>query len=106
MPIQRLKVSRYALGTMIGIACLFVGDNAAVTPELHLITPASARVTHPVTASSHTRVARHAKRAVVSRAAIPFDFGYSAGSSAYYGYTPGAYGGTGCYRGAYGLVCP
>jgi len=99
------KASRGLLGPVMGIACLFMGDGATLTPGSTLVTQAEARDAHQLTPRNHRRVARHAKHRAVVGAAIPFDFGNSAGSSPYYGYTPGAYGGTGCYRGPYGLTC-
>jgi hypothetical protein len=58
-------------------------------------------------ADAGERRRRGAARRPSHGAAIPLNLGYSAGAGTYYGYTPGTYGGVGCYRGAYGvLVCP
>ena len=99
---------RRVLGAAIGIACLFVGDRSSSTQDSMLIAQANARANRPLMSRSVAGVARHAtRRAVVIRAAIPYDFGYSAGAGISYGYAPGTYGGVGCYRGASGtLVCP
>ena len=96
MTIRGLKASRWALGTAVGIACLFISDTATLTDTSSLITQAEARVGRPMTPASAAGVARRTtRRAVVGGAA-------AAGAAATYGYSTG-----GCYRDAYGVVvCP
>ncbi len=96
MMMRGLKASRWAVGAAVGIACLFISDNASLKPGSGLITQANARVGRPVTPGSVAGVARRTtRRAVVGGAAA------GAAAGAYYG------GGGGCYRDAYGVsVCP
>jgi hypothetical protein len=95
MTIRGLKGSRWALGAAMGIACLFISDNATLTDTSSLITQANARVGRPMTPGSVAGVARRTtRRAVVGGAAA------GAAAGAYY------YGGGagGCYQDAYGVM--
>ena len=95
MTIRGLKASRWALGAAVGIACLFISDNASLTQGSSLITQANARVGHPMTPMSYAGVARR----TTHRAAV---VGGAAAAGAYY------YGGQGgCYQDVYGTtICP
>ena len=99
MTMSAVKSVRLMLGAAGGVACLLLGDGTSVTA------PANARAGHPPSASGAAHRAH--RRAVVLSGTIPFNFGYSAGGGAFYGYAPGTYGGVGCYHSTQsGLVCP
>ena len=91
-----MKTSRWVLGAMAGIACLFIADNASVIQGSSLITQANARVGRPLTPMSAAGVARRTtRRAVVGGAAV------GAAAAGAYRY------GTGCYYNANHVwVCP
>ncbi len=93
MTLRGLRPSRWALGAAVGIACLFISDNATLTDTSSLITQANARVGRPMTPGSVAGVARRTtRRAVV---------GGAAAGAYYYGGGAG-----GCYQDAYGvMVC-
>jgi hypothetical protein len=104
MPLSAVKIVRSILAAAVGIAVLFIGDDASSTGA-SLIAPAHARAGHAP--MPPTGVARRTHRRAVLNRTIPLDLGYSAGAAAYYGYAPGTYGGVGCYRSSRGeLVCP
>lgn len=91
MTIRGLRASRWALGAAVGIACLFISDNATLTDTSSLITQANARVGRPMTPMSGAGVARRTtRRAVV---------GGAAAGAYYYGGGAG-----GCYQDAYGVM--
>ena len=106
MPFSEVKVVQLMLAATVGVACLFVGDDASSTRG-SLIAQAHARAGRALVPPSAAGVARRTyRRALVDRT-IPLNFGYSAGAATYYGYAPGTYGGIGCYPSTHGeFVCP
>ncbi len=96
MTISGLKASKWTLGAMLAVACLFVSDNTSVTQGESLITQANARVGRPATPGSVAGVARRTtRRAVVGGAAA------GAAAAGAYRYN------TGCYYDTRGVwVCP
>lgn len=101
MPFYKMKVVRAMLSATVGLACLFIGDDASLIAQAHA---RAERALTPLSVASAARRPHH--RALLDRT-IPLDLGYSAGPRAYYGYAPGTYGGVGCYRSTQGeLVCP
>jgi hypothetical protein len=105
MPISRMKVGRWMLGAIVGVACLFIGDGASSTRG-SVIVQAYARAERPLPPPKVAGVARRTHHRALLDRTIPFNFGYSAGGATFYGYAPGTYGGLGCYNGHGGLVCP
>jgi hypothetical protein len=94
------------LGAIVGVACLFIGDDASSTRG-SLIARAHARAERPLTPPKVAGVARRTHHRALLDRTIPFNFGYSAGGATFYGYAPGTYGGVGCYNSSQGgLVCP
>ena len=86
-----MRASRWALGAAVGIACLFISDNATLTDTSSLITQANARVGRPMTPGSVAGVARRTTRRGV--------VGGAAAGAYYYGSGAG-----GCYQDAYGVM--
>jgi hypothetical protein len=76
MAITGLKASKWTLGAVLAIACLFVSDNASVTQGASLITQANARVGRPLTPVSVAGVARRNTRRAY--------YGSAAAAGAYY----------------------
>jgi hypothetical protein len=87
MTTRTLTVSRLALATVAGVACLFVNDNLSSTRESSLITQAGAQVGNPLTPGSVAGVARRADRRAVRRDAVVG--GAVVGAPGYYGGTVG-----------------
>ena len=87
MTTRTLTVSRLALATVAGVACLFVNDNLSSTRESSLITQAGAQVGNPLTPGSVAGVARRADRRAVRRDAVVG--GAAVGAPGYYGGTVG-----------------
>ena len=87
MTTRTLTVSRLALATVAGVACLFVNDNLSSTRESSLITQAGAQVGNPMTPGSVAGVARRADRRAVRRDAVVG--GAAVGAPGYYGGTVG-----------------
>src|SRR3974390_1472088 len=83
------KLSRLALATATGLVCLFINDSWSSTEQSTLITPANARIGHPLTPGSIAGVNRRVERRAYRR-------GYYGGG--YYGY------GRGYYRPGLGLA--
>jgi hypothetical protein len=108
MTVRASKAWRWAPGAAVGIVCLFVGESGLMTQGTSVITQANARSGRPLKSLAH--VAPRTTRRAISGGAVAGtiylgEFGNSGGT--FYGYAPGAYGGLGCYRNAYGvLVCP
>jgi hypothetical protein len=107
MTSRTLKVTRFALASGAGMACLFIGDNLTSIRQSSLITQADARVGNPRTPGSVAGVARRQTRRAVRRGGIvtgaavgtgAYYRGYY-GTSPYYGtdYSTGYYGGTSPY---------
>ena len=78
MAITGLKVSKWTLGAVLAIACLFVSDNASVTQGASLITQANARIGRPLTPFSVAGVARRTTRRA-------YYYGGAAAGAYYYG---------------------
>ena len=89
MAIIGLKASKWTLGAVLAIACVFVSDNASVMQGTGLITQANARIGRPLTPFSVAGVARRNARrayyyggaAAVGAAAV----GAAAAGAYYYG---------------------
>ena len=94
MTTRTLTVSRLALATVAGVACLFVNDNLSSTRESSLITQAGAQVGNPLTPGSVAGVARRAERRAVRRDTVVG--GAAVGATASYG--AGGYGTVGMAR--------
>jgi hypothetical protein len=88
MKSRSLEVTRIALATAAGMACLFISDDSASVRQSSLITEADARIGNPLTPGSVAGVARRQTRRAVRRGAVAT--GAAVGAGAYYG-TPGAY---------------
>jgi len=88
------KLLRVALSVVVGIGCLFLGENISLRRASSLVTQAEARIGRPATPMSYAGVARRTtRRAVVGGAAV--------GAAA-----AGAYYGSGCVQSvdAYGRI--
>jgi len=105
MPLFEVKAVRSMLAAIVGVACLFIGDDAS-SIRGSLIAQAHARAGRALVSPSVAGVPRRAHRRAPLSGTIPLNLGYSAGAATYYGYAPGTYGGMGCYRGTHELVCP
>ena len=104
MSICGSKRLRGVLGTVVGLAWLFIGDGASFMRPSALAAPASAKVRHAIRVAG---VTRREPRRVLLVGVVPLNLGYSAPAGTSSGYAPGTYGGAGCHPGAYGvLVCP
>jgi hypothetical protein len=78
-----ITISRLALATAAGMACLFVTDNTSSIPQSGLISQADARVGRPGTPMSVAGVARRQTRHAVGAGAVIG--GAAIGAGGYYG---------------------
>jgi hypothetical protein len=95
-----LKVSRFSLAAVAGMACLFITDNSSSIRHSSLVTQADARVGNPLTPVSVAGVARRQTRRAVRRGAVVTGAAIGTGAyyRGYYGTGTGYYGtGTGYY---------
>jgi hypothetical protein len=93
------KLLRVALSVVVGIGCLFLGENISLRRASSLVTQAEARIGRPATPMSYAGVARRTtRRAVVGGAAV--------GAAAVGAAAAGAYYGAGCVQSvdAYGRI--
>jgi hypothetical protein len=98
------KLLRVALSVVVGIGCLFLGENISLRRASSLVTQAEARIGRPATPMSYAGVARRTtRRAVVGGAAVG---AAAVGAAAVGAAAAGAYYGAGCVQSvdAYGRI--